>query len=162
MLPRFKIQYPMKNQGETNRQKPKLQVPRKRKNRMWKSLTNEGFIHGFKRIILHKCKHNAGLLFYTIAQTLSMNKAYLEELATFIREHRSNEENFEKLAARLETVTTNGNLPGDYQNKLQTIKEKELAVYSQAKETGGTAWPEFEKFVSEFEKTIMEAVKEAA
>jgi hypothetical protein len=46
MLPRFKIQYPMKNQGETNRQKPKLQVPRKRKNRMWKSLTNEGFIHG--------------------------------------------------------------------------------------------------------------------
>jgi hypothetical protein len=43
MLPRFKIQYPMKNQDETNGQKLNLQVQMNKEVKMWKSLTNEGF-----------------------------------------------------------------------------------------------------------------------
>ena len=45
MLPRFKIQYPMKNRGETNLQKHNLQVLYKKMRRMWKVLTSTGFYY---------------------------------------------------------------------------------------------------------------------
>ena len=40
------------------------------------------------------------------------------------------------------------------------VKEKLIPPYQKARETGGSAWPEFEKFVSEFEKTVTEAIRE--
>jgi hypothetical protein len=89
-----------------------------------------------------------------------MDKTQLEEVAAFIREHRSNESNFEKLYAKLEEET--GKDDTNYTNQLQEIKEKGAEEYRKAKQTSGTAWPEFEKFVSEFEKTVVEALREAA
>ena len=83
---------------------------------------------------------------------MSINKKELEDLAVFIREHRSNEVNFEKMNTKLEETK-----PAGYND----IKEK-AEVYRQAKEKARTAWPEFEKFVSEFEKAVVEAMKQAA
>lgn len=69
-----------------------------------------------------------------------------QPLAAFLREHRSNEANFEKLAAKLDETP---GLPNG-----EAIAEKAEA-YRKARETGGTAWPEFEKFVSEFERAVV-------
>ena len=87
-----------------------------------------------------------------------MDKTHFEELAAFIREHRSNESNFEKLYAKLEEEPSKGGSPA-YREALPSIKTK-AEEYQKAKETGGIAWPEFEKFVSEFEKAVMEALRE--
>lgn len=87
-----------------------------------------------------------------------MQKTRLEEIAAFIREHRSKEENFEKLLARLDEAeheVTNGT----FKSAVDPIRTK-AEEYEKAKETGGTAWPEFEKFVTGFEKSITEALRE--
>lgn len=88
-----------------------------------------------------------------------MDKTQLENLAAFIREHRSSEGNFEKIYAKLEEVTNDED--AEFAASLSDIKEKTVPPYQKAKEVGGTAWPEFEKFVSEFEKTVTEALKKA-
>ena len=80
-----------------------------------------------------------------------MGKVQLEEVTAFIREHRSNESNFEKLYAKLEEQTREDNKT--YTSQLLEIKEKSAEEYRKAKETGGTAWPEFEK-------TVIDALKE--
>ena len=89
-----------------------------------------------------------------------MDKRQLEDLAAFIREHRSSESNFEKIYAKLEEA--NAGADDEVKASFSEIKEKAAPTYQKAKETGGTAWPEFEKFVSEVEKTITEAMKKAA
>jgi hypothetical protein len=91
-----------------------------------------------------------------------MDKKHLEDLAAFIRENRGNESNFEKLYRKLQEEATNGNGTGTYANDLEEIKEKSAMEYRKAKETRDTAWPEFEKFVGDFEKTITDALKETA
>ena len=89
-----------------------------------------------------------------------MQKEQLEEVSAFIREHRSNESNFEKLYAKLEEETKKED--ATYASQLKEISDKAAAEYRKAKENGGTAWPEFEKFVSEFERTVVDALKESA
>lgn len=83
-----------------------------------------------------------------------------EEIMQTIREHRSSESNFDKLCQELEkaivAAETNTSLVSD----LQEVKEKYAAEYQKAKETGGSAWPEFEKFVTQFERTLTSANKE--
>jgi len=87
-----------------------------------------------------------------------MQKTHLEEVADFIKQHRNNEGNFELIYAKLEEEA--GAVDNsDYTSSLQEIKEKAAPEYKKAKEKGGTAWPEFEKFVSEFEKTVTAALK---
>jgi len=98
-----------------------------------------------------------GLLFYDLRENKRMDKTQLEDLAAFIREHRSSEGNFEKIYAKLEEVTNDDD--AEFAATLSDIKEKTVPPYQKAKEAGGTAWPEFEKFVSEFEKTVTEAIK---
>ena len=88
-----------------------------------------------------------------------MEKSHLEEVAAFIREHRSNESNFEKLLQKLEEEA--GADDEHYAAQLKEISEKNVEEYHKARETGGTAWPEFEKFVSAFEKTVLEATQNA-
>ena len=85
-------------------------------------------------------------------------KNHLEEVAAFIREHRSNEANFEKLYAKLTTETDAADADENYRKCLLEVKEKTAEAYKVAKENGGTTWPEFEKFVSGFEKAVMEAI----
>jgi hypothetical protein len=99
--------------------------------------------------------------FFTVSAKMNgMEKARLEQVAAFIREHRSNESNFEKIYGKLEEETREDN--GAYTSQLQETKEKSADEYRKAKENGGTAWPEFEKFVSEFETTVVSALKEAS
>lgn len=74
----------------------------------------------------------------------------------FIKEHRSDERHFDKLYDKLnetiQTLQNDGQENGDYLNSLIDIKEKQAEVYKQAKENASSAWPEFEKFVTELEK----------
>ncbi len=89
-----------------------------------------------------------------------LDKEHIQELLEFIRQHRSNEANFEKLHQRLEDELRNGQGDQNYIHNLQEIKNKQAEEFRQTKETGGSAWPEFEKFVSDFEKTLTETLKE--
>ena len=86
-----------------------------------------------------------------------METNHLEDVATFIREHRSNEENFEKLYHKLNDEINSKDHKEKYVNLLQQVKEKPAEEYKKAKETNTTAWPEFEKFVSDFEKAVIQA-----
>lgn len=89
-------------------------------------------------------------------------KQHLEELVRFIHEHRSNESNFKKLYEKLveaEGVAQN-NGSQTYAGTLREIKETYAAVYNQKREKGIGAWPEFENFVSHFEKAVTEALRE--
>ena len=85
-----------------------------------------------------------------------------EEIMQVIRENRSSESNFPLLLQQLEKATVlaqqqnNTALAGD----LQEVKETYAAEYQTAKENGGSAWPEFEKFVTQFERSLISAAKE--
>lgn len=88
-----------------------------------------------------------------------MEKSHLENVAAFIREHRSNESNFKILQQKLEEETGAGD--ENYASQLKEIKEKNIEEYTKARENGGTTWPEFEKFISAFEKAVLEAMQTA-
>ena len=91
----------------------------------------------------------------------SGRKEHLEELAAFIREHRNNEANFETIYARLEKESGSGQGGEDYQSALAAIKDKQGETYRNMKEKTGSAWPEFENFVNQFEQQVMEVLREA-
>lgn len=81
-----------------------------------------------------------------------------------VREHRSSESNFTTLhqtllsAQKAATESNNTTLA----DELNEVEEKYVATYTKARETGGTAWPEFEKFVTEFERALTGARKDQA
>jgi len=91
-------------------------------------------------------------------------RAQLEEFLLFIRERRSDESHFDELYDKLneliQAVSSNGIENADYVSQLKEAKEKQAEVYKQAKETGGTAWPEYEKFITQLEKTTTSIIKE--
>lgn len=89
-----------------------------------------------------------------------MDKTHADELAEFIREHRSSEGNFDKLYAKLNEEANSNNNDGEYSTSLSEIQDNLLPAYQAAKETGGTAWPEFEKFVTAFEKAVTAVKRE--
>ena len=84
---------------------------------------------------------------------------YPEELLHLIRENRSSESNFETLRQTLQTAIRSAEESGNASlaNELNEVNEKYAAEYSKAKETGGSAWPEFEKFVTAFERALTNA-----
>lgn len=74
-----------------------------------------------------------------------------QSILAFIRQHRGDESHFTVLHNRLL-----GDESAD-DSTLQPLKEEgeKLAdVYKNAKEKSGTAWPEFENFVSFYEKSL--------
>jgi hypothetical protein len=79
-----------------------------------------------------------------------------EEVMGAIKEVRSNEAHFEKLVALLQKECAAAGNP-EYRQKLEALSQKEATAYRQAKEKGGTAWPEYEHFVTGFEKAVLEA-----
>lgn len=83
-------------------------------------------------------------------------KIHLEEVATFIREHRSSEAHFDKLYAALIAEIESDDQVDAYKQELLTIKDK-AAAYKVVKNTGGTSWPEFEKFTTAFERAVIAA-----
>ena len=88
---------------------------------------------------------------------------HYKEVMEFIRQHRSDESNFDKLYSKLEgEIQMDGdeNTSDEYTKNVREIREKQAEEYRQKKEKTGTAWPEFEKFVTQFEKSLTEAMKE--
>jgi hypothetical protein len=87
------------------------------------------------------------------------DKKHIEEILAFIREHRSDEANFEKLYQKLDDELQNKQPDGNYIHNLKEIKEKQAEEFRQTKQNGGSAWPEFEKFVTEFERTLTDEIR---
>lgn len=99
--------------------------------------------------------------------SLSERQARLEALSGFIHEHRSNEGNFEKLYRKLEEECAAEKQAGDHHTRqylagLEDIREKQAEAYRSSRDKGGTAWPEYEKFVTQFEKLVVDARKDGA
>lgn len=88
-------------------------------------------------------------------------KQHLEEVARFIKDTRSNESHFEQLYKKLEEEGELADGDPHYQQKLTDIKNKEAIAYRQVKETGGSSWPEYERFASSFEVAVLAALQEA-
>ena len=81
----------------------------------------------------------------------------------FIKEKRSNEVHFEQIYEKLNKEYTYGekNVIDDaYYKAIAEVKEKYAEEYTTSKEKTGNAWPEFEKFVSSFEKAVTKALNE--
>ena len=91
---------------------------------------------------------------------MELNKKHLEEVLAYIRQHRGNEANFEALYTKLVEECDLNTAYVNYKKNLEDIKEKQAEAYRQTNKTNGTAWPEFENFVSEFERAITAAMKE--
>lgn len=82
---------------------------------------------------------------------------YLQE----IREYRSSESNFETLCALLTEAKDRAKQNNEALAKeLAEVDETYVSTYQKAKETGGSAWPEFEKFVTAFERALTGVGKE--
>ena len=79
-----------------------------------------------------------------------------DEYLQIIRENRSSESNFETIYQTLQSAIETAKQSNDNElaNELSEVDEKYAAEYNKAKETGGTAWPEFEKFVTQFERAL--------
>ena len=86
---------------------------------------------------------------------------HLEDTLAYIRQQRSNESNFKALYDRLEQEGREEANGEEICRELQEIKEKNGEAYLQARATSGQAWPEFENFVSSFEKALTEALRKA-
>ncbi|WP_121353826.1 hypothetical protein [Flavisolibacter nicotianae] len=73
-----------------------------------------------------------------------------------IRELRSSEGNFEAICQLLTSATKAAEASGNtaLSAALNETREKYAAAYEKARETSGTAWPEFEKFVTELERAL--------
>jgi hypothetical protein len=91
---------------------------------------------------------------------MTPSRQELEQTLAFIREHRSNEANFDQLKAKLDESIGQAPEGSEYYTALTEVREKQIAAYSEAKENGGTSWPEFEKFITEFERSITAVMKD--
>lgn len=94
------------------------------------------------------------------------DKKHLEAIAQFIREHRNSEGHFqllyEKLMAEQQAAQQERTAAeNSYAASLAEIMEKQASLYQQKKEKGISAWPEFEAFVSHFEKAVLQALHAA-
>lgn len=79
-----------------------------------------------------------------------------------LREQRSSENNFESIRQTLQEATQTAQKEGNdtLAGSLKEVDEKYANAYEKAKETGGTAWPEFEKFVAQFERILTNSNKD--
>jgi hypothetical protein len=84
-----------------------------------------------------------------------------EEIMQVIRENRSSESNFNTLLEQLEKATTWAQQENNSElaTELHEVKEKYVPEYQKAKDNAGTAWPEFEKFVTQFERSLTKTAK---
>lgn len=76
------------------------------------------------------------------------------EVAQFIKEHRGDAAHFENLLAALNKEMETAAGDEAYKTQLLAVKEK-AGAYSKMKEAAGDAWPEFEKFVTGFERAVL-------
>jgi hypothetical protein len=88
-----------------------------------------------------------------------MDQQHFQDLLQRIREHRSNEANFNELQGLLEAELSGMELDPAYSKSLQELKDKQVQDYRKAKEERSSAWPEYEQFFSQFETTVLNASK---
>lgn len=84
-----------------------------------------------------------------------------ESLLQTIRDHRSSESNFEVISQTLRAALrmAEENNHSSLAHSLKEIEEKYGTEYQKAKETGGSAWPEFENYVTQLERELTAAQK---
>jgi hypothetical protein len=80
----------------------------------------------------------------------------LDDITDAIRESRSNESNFDVLCKYLQEALAVAEKQNNLsmQNNLKEVQDKYASEYLKARETRDSAWPEFEKFVTQFERSI--------
>jgi hypothetical protein len=85
-----------------------------------------------------------------------------DEYLQLIRAQRSSESNFDTLYQTLEAAikAAEENNNSALAKELKEADETYAAEYKKAKESGGSAWPEFEKFVTQFERALTSAKKD--
>lgn len=95
-------------------------------------------------------------------QYMDTNHLPLDTILQTIRDNRSSESNFTTLQQELDNTITAAKQTGDSGliTDLQEIKEKYVSEYENARSTGGTAWPAYEKFVTQFERVLIGARKD--
>jgi peptide-methionine (R)-S-oxide reductase len=93
------------------------------------------------------------------SHTMPASPLPIEQIMQTIRENRSSESNYALLQQELDKTIAAARQAGnpDVTKELEDVKEKYAAEYEKSKETGGTAWPEFEKFVTQFERALTQA-----
>jgi hypothetical protein len=91
---------------------------------------------------------------------MAPSREHLQQTQDFIRQHRSNEANFSLLQTKLEEELTAAKPNKEYYEALLAVKEKQLAAYTEAQKNRDSAWPEFENFITSFERTIAGALNE--
>lgn len=89
-----------------------------------------------------------------------MDATKQEDLLEFIKEHRSNEANFPAIHQKLEGALQEATPGSAYHNALTDVKQKHLPTYLKAKESGSPSWPEFENFVAEFERSVVDTIRQ--
>lgn len=92
-------------------------------------------------------------------KTMSDNNQHFNDLKEWIKTQRSNESNFEAVYQKLEkehafALQQNN---AEYAASLLEIIDKQAAEYRNAKESAGTAWPEYEKLITAWERAISAA-----
>lgn len=87
--------------------------------------------------------------------------ATTDEIIETVRDARSSESNFETIVQELDKAIELAKKEDKQTlvDELQEVSDKYAAEYRKSKEVRGTAWPEFEKFVTQFERALAGADK---
>jgi len=88
-----------------------------------------------------------------------MSESDLDRTLEFLKEHRGNEANYQKIRQKLDEEISRADAegPAGYGEALRDIAEGGVPAYESLREKGATAYPEFEKIVNAFEKAVMDA-----
>ena len=97
---------------------------------------------------------------------MKLDNQHFEELAHFIRTHRSNEGHFNILYDRLMKEYNAVKASADQQQRcyaenMNEIIQKHAAVYIQNREKGISTYAEFEHVVNSFEKIVTDALHQS-
>lgn len=93
-----------------------------------------------------------------VKKNMSSTTAQPKQLLAYLREHRGNEANFQQINEQIGKALQEEVYAGQ-RELLQAVQDKYADAYTTAREQGGSAWPEFERYVSELEKCLVAADK---
>lgn len=93
-----------------------------------------------------------------IPKNMALTEEQLQVLQEFLRSHRSNEANFAAISQKLDEALSQAGDGTEFFDALEETKEKYGAAYATARENNGAAWPEFENFITHFERGIVAAI----
>lgn len=91
---------------------------------------------------------------------MALSNEQLQHLLEAIKEQRSNEANFKNLSAKLDDAISNSADDAGLHAALVEAKEKQAKAYTDALAQGSTAWPEYEAFAAQFERSLIAALKQ--